>query len=58
MWENPNTKKKWFNIEDYTTLLSKEKYNFYDLFEKGYSDTKNNSEKLNKIFMLKRTIEK
>ena len=58
MWENPNTKKKWFNIEDYTTLLSKEKYNFYDLFEKGYSDTKNNSEKLNKIIMLKRTIEK
>ena len=39
-----------FDIESYTTLLCKEKYNFHDLFESGYSDTHKNREKLDKIF--------
>ena len=51
MWENIAVKKISDNIEDYTTLLSKEKYNFYDLFENGYSDTKKNSIMLDKIFI-------
>ena len=30
------------NISDYTTLFSRSKYNFNDLFEKGYNDAKKN----------------
>ena len=50
MWE-PAKNKTWYNIEDYTTLLSKEKYNFNDLFHEGYEDTKKNRHKLDKIFL-------
>ena len=49
MWEPPRNK-SWMNIEDYTTLLCKEKYNFNDLFHQGYEDTQKNREKLDKIF--------
>lgn len=54
MWEAPISKNKWFTIEDYTTLFSKEKYNFYELFNDGYKDTKNNYKKLDKIFITKK----
>jgi hypothetical protein len=37
-------------ITDYTTLLSKDKYNFMELFEMGYNDTKNNSNILDTLF--------
>lgn len=39
-----------FNIEDYTTLLYKEKYDFKQLFEEGYQDTKKNRKILETIF--------
>jgi hypothetical protein len=38
------------NIEDYTTLLYKEKYDFKKLFQKGYQDTKNNRKTLETLF--------
>ena len=50
MWE-PKQNKSWCNIEDYTSLLSKGKYNFNDLFHQGYEDTKKNREKLDKLFL-------
>ena len=37
-------------ISDYTTLLSKDKYNFMELFEMGYNDTKNNANVLDTLF--------
>ena len=50
MW-NPNilNRRKFLTFEDYTTLLSKEKYNFIDLFWKGYNDTLKNHDILDKI---------
>ena len=50
MWE-PKQNKSWCNIEDYTSLLSKGKYNFHDLFHQGYEDTKKNREKMDKLFL-------
>jgi len=50
MWE-PKQNKTWCNIEDYTSLLSKGKYNFHHLFHQGYEDTKKNREKLDKLFL-------
>ena len=50
MWE-PKQNKSWCNIEDYTSLLSKGKYNFHDLFRQGYEDTKKNREKMDKLFL-------
>jgi len=52
IWSEPS--KKCINIVDYSTLLSPEKYNFYDLFQQGYNDTKQNSDKLDKIFVRKK----
>lgn len=46
----PNKSKKIKNINDYTTLLSKYKYNFMELYEMGYTDTKNNAKTLDTIF--------
>lgn len=37
-------------ITDYTTLLSKDKYDFMELFEMGYNDTKNNANVLDPLF--------
>ena len=48
-------KKSGFKIEDYTTLLFKEKYDFMQLYEKGYNDTQNNRDVLDKIFLNKMT---
>ena len=49
MWDPPKNKSL-FNIENYTTLLCKEKYNFTKLYENGYKDTEKNSKILDKIF--------
>jgi hypothetical protein len=54
MWEIP-IKKKGLKLEDYTTLLCKEKYDFLKLYEQGYNDTQKNREFLDKIFSSKMT---
>jgi len=53
MWEP--AKPKGFHIEDYTTLLCKEKYDFLKLYEQGYNDSQKNRAKLDKIFPIKKT---
>jgi hypothetical protein len=40
-----------FHISDYTSLFSRSKYNFTDLFEKGYNDAKNNKHFLDNILL-------
>jgi hypothetical protein len=52
IWSLPK-KKSWFNIEDYTTLLYKEKYDFKQIFYQGYQDTKKNKKVLETIFLNK-----
>jgi len=42
---------KTLTISDYTTLLSKEKYNFKDLVEKGFYDSVENQKYLDSIFL-------
>jgi hypothetical protein len=42
-------KNKNFILDDYTTLLSKDKYNFIELFHNGYKDTEKNRKFLDKI---------
>jgi hypothetical protein len=37
-------------ITDYTTLFSKDKYDYYQLFDSGYNDAKTNRAALDKIF--------
>lgn len=37
-------------ISDYTTLFSREKYNFVELYDNGYNDAKKNKEFLDRIF--------
>jgi hypothetical protein len=37
-------------ISDYTTLFSKDKFNFNEMIEQGYQDSKKNKEFLDKIF--------
>jgi hypothetical protein len=38
-------------ITDYTTLFSKDKYNYYELFDNGYADSKKNKDYLDTIFL-------
>jgi hypothetical protein len=52
MW-NKSADKSWYNMENYTTLLCKTKYNFMELYQQGYDDTKKNSDKLDEIFVKK-----
>jgi len=40
-----------FHVSDYTTLFSKNKYNLYELYDKGYNDAKKNKELLDEIFL-------
>lgn len=37
-------------VSDYTTLFSRSKYNFVELYDNGYNDAKNNKDILDKIF--------
>jgi hypothetical protein len=37
-------------VSDYTTLFSRSKYNFVELYDKGYNDAKNNRDILDKMF--------
>jgi len=39
------------SITDYTTLFSKEQFNFNEMIEKGFEDTHNNKEYLDSIFI-------
>ena len=50
IWKDDNVQKTYVekfltfqsHVSDYTTLFSRSKYNFADLFDKGYNDAKNN----------------
>jgi len=37
-------------VSDYTTLFSRSKYNFVELYDNGYNDAKNNKDILDKLF--------
>jgi hypothetical protein len=37
-------------VSDYTTLFSRSKFNFVELYDKGYNDAKNNKDILDRIF--------
>jgi hypothetical protein len=53
MWNNLNHEKPSngpFRITDYTTLFSRDKYDFNEMICKGYSDSKQNKDYLDKIF--------
>ena len=43
-----------FKISDYTTLFSRDQYSFNEMIEKGYYDSKQNKEYLDKIFTTKK----
>jgi hypothetical protein len=49
MWKLQNKKKG--DIFSYTTLFSKDKFDFVELFDEGYDDAKKNKEFLNSIFI-------
>ena len=40
-------------VSDYTTLFSRSKFNFVELYDRGYNDAKNNKDYLDKIFNIK-----
>lgn len=46
-----NDKKLCLDITQYTTLFSRDKYDFLKTYERGYNDTKKNRRKLDYIFM-------
>jgi hypothetical protein len=48
---NTFLKEKMSKIESYTTLLSRNKYNFTDLYREGYKDTMDHKKELDKIFL-------
>jgi hypothetical protein len=37
-------------VSDYTTMFSREKFNFVELYDNGYNDAKKNKEFLDRIF--------
>jgi hypothetical protein len=45
------------HIDRYTTLFTKDKYNFEDLYVKGYNDAEKNKEQLDIIFYNSRIVE-
>ena len=49
MWKSQNKKKG--DILSYTTLFSRDKFDFIELFDEGYNDAKMNKEFLNSIFI-------
>ena len=52
---NTNKKSPYiFKISDYTTLFSRDQYSFDEMIEKGYYDSKQNKEYLDKIFTTKK----
>lgn len=59
MWKEEKKSKKEkikenpLNIENYTTLLSKNKYNFEEEYKKGYEDAMKNKNKLDEILKKK-----
>jgi len=53
IWTPKTNEKKiaqFFKVTDYTTLFSRDQYSFIEMIEKGYSDSKQNKEYLDKIF--------
>jgi len=50
MWKK-DVKKSIFVLEDYTSLFSKSKYSYIELYDNGYKDSKNNKNFLDKIFL-------
>jgi hypothetical protein len=56
LWTKEKKEKKSilvFKISDYTTLFSRDQYSFNEMIEKGYYDSKQNKEYLDKIFTSK-----
>jgi len=51
MWTN-NGKKEKMRLCDYTTLFSRGAFNFIELYNQGYNDTKNNKIKLDGLFVM------
>jgi hypothetical protein len=51
IWNNKNNSSTIFDITDYTTIFSREKYSFNNLLDLGYYDSKQNKEYLDKIFI-------
>jgi len=56
MWVKKNKNFDPFSIAEYTTLFSKDKYNFYELYENGYNDAKKNKDYLDSIFIQKKIL--
>lgn len=50
MWKK-DVKKNMFVLEDYTSLFSKSKFSYIELYDNGYKDSKNNKNFLDKIFL-------
>jgi hypothetical protein len=50
MWKK-DVKKSMFVLEDYTSLFSKSKFNYIELYDNGYKDSKNNKNFLDNIFL-------
>jgi hypothetical protein len=50
MWKK-DAKKSMFVLEDYTSLFSKSKFSYIELYDNGYKDSKNNKNFLDKIFL-------
>lgn len=50
LWNN-NKKNYSFKISDYTTIFSKDKFNFISMIENGYKDCEKNKQYLDNIFM-------
>jgi len=51
MW-NPNKKNKKMTLQDYTTLLSKDKYDFQQLIQEGYLDSFENKEYIDNVLLI------
>ena len=57
LWTKDESDKKSsyiFKLSDYTTLFSRDQYSFNEMIEKGYYDSKQNKEYLDKIFTSKK----
>lgn len=51
IWKDMKNKNKKINYEEFTTLFSKDKYDFFELFKNGYEDAKANKEYLDSVFL-------
>ena len=52
MWDLAQEKKTTSDIFSYTTLFSRDRYDFMELFDNGYNDAKIHKEFLDSILLL------